>query len=133
MAIKVVKPPCKLYYMQCPLCYAEFEYELEDIEGNTVQCPCCNTHNPVLVYGKPVYVKLEDTEKGVVEKHEESPSEKIINSWRETRLKEISEENERLRKQIENTKKTAKIKEPKRLSNKQCSRLVKKYNPKRRK
>ena len=67
-----------------------------------------------------------------MEKHEESPSEKIINVWRETRLKEVYEENERLRKQIENTKKTAKIKEPKKLSDKQCNRLIKKYRSKRR-
>ena len=64
--------------------------------------------------------------------HEESPSVKIINAWRETRLKEISEENERLRKQIDDGKKTAKIKEPKKLSKKQCDRLVKKYRPKNR-
>lgn len=67
-----------------------------------------------------------------MEKHEKSPSEKIINAWRETRLKEISEENERLQKQIDNTKKTAKIKEPKKLSKKQCDRLIKKYSPKNR-
>ena len=64
--------------------------------------------------------------------HEESPSEKIINVWRETRLKEICEENERLQKQIDNTKKTAKIKEPKKLSKRKCDRLIKKYSPKRR-
>ena len=68
-----------------------------------------------------------------MEKHEESPSEKIINAWRETRLKEISEEKERLQNQIYNNKKTAKIKEPKRLSKKQCDRLVKKYRTKKRK
>lgn len=68
-----------------------------------------------------------------MEKHEESPSEKIINAWRETRLKEISEEKERLQKQIDNTKKRAKIKEPKKLSKKQYARLVKKYRPKKRK
>ena len=65
--------------------------------------------------------------------HEEIPSEKIINAWQEERLKYISEEKERLQKQIENTKKTAKIKEPKKLSKKQCDRLVKKYRPKKRK
>lgn len=64
--------------------------------------------------------------------HEESPSEKIINAWKEERLKEICEENERLQKQIDNTKKTAKIKEPKRLSKRKCDRLIKKYSPKRR-
>jgi hypothetical protein len=62
MAIKVVKPPCKLYYMQCLWCYAELEYELQDIEGSTVKCPCCNNHNPVLGHGRPVYRKMEDTE-----------------------------------------------------------------------
>ncbi len=68
-----------------------------------------------------------------MEKHEESPSEKIINDWRETRLKEIPEEKERLQKQIDNGKKRAKIKDPKRLSKKQCDRLIKKYSPKKRK
>ena len=67
-----------------------------------------------------------------MEKHEEILSEKIINAWRETRLKEITEEKERLQKQIDNNKKTAKIKVPKRSSKKQCDRLVKKYSPKKR-
>ena len=67
-----------------------------------------------------------------MEKHEESPSEKIINAWREERLQYFTAENERLQKQIDNNKKTAKIKEPKRLSKKQCDRLVKKYSPKKR-
>ena len=65
--------------------------------------------------------------------HEESPSEKIINAWREERLQYISEENERLQKQIENGKKRAKIKEPRKLSKRKCDRLIKKYSPKKRK
>lgn len=60
-------------------------------------------------------------------------ADKIVNAWKETRLKEFSEEKERLQKQIDNNKKTAKIKEPKRLSKKQCDRLIKKYRPKKRK
>lgn len=60
-------------------------------------------------------------------------ADKIVNSWKETRLKEISEEKKRLQKQIYNCKKKAKIKEPKMLSKKQCDRLVKKYRPKKRK
>lgn len=55
-----------------------------------------------------------------------------INAWREERLQYFTAENERLQKQIENTKKTAKIKEPKRLSEKQCDRLIKRYSLKRR-
>lgn len=56
-----------------------------------------------------------------------------LTMWQATRLKELCKENEKLQKQINNTKKTAKIKEPKRLSKKQCDRLVKKYCPKKRK
>lgn len=62
MAIKVVKPPCKLYFMQCPWCYAELEYEFEDIDNGTIKCPCCNNYVPTFVHGRPVYKKVEDVE-----------------------------------------------------------------------
>lgn len=66
----------------------------------------------------------------IIENHEEKPSEKIINAWKEQKLKEIYKENEKLTKLIKSSKKKKKIKKPKMLNEKQFNRLYKKYLPK---
>ena len=44
MAIEIIKPGQLKFTQTCSLCGCEFTYELEDVIGEVVVCPCCGNH-----------------------------------------------------------------------------------------
>ena len=61
MAIKIIRKPPKVFCAECPHCFSILEYEINDVDGGYIQCPCCGDFISQRSYGKPVR-ESEDTE-----------------------------------------------------------------------
>ena len=44
MAIKIIKQGKTKFTAYCDRCGCEFTYEMEDVVGEIVRCPCCKNH-----------------------------------------------------------------------------------------
>lgn len=42
--IKIIKGGKKQFVAVCETCAAEFSYEIDDVIGRTVRCPCCGEY-----------------------------------------------------------------------------------------
>ena len=42
--IKIIKGGKKRFVMICMVCDAKFSYEIDDVIGRTVRCPCCGAY-----------------------------------------------------------------------------------------
>ena len=50
MAIEIIKQGQTKFTAHCYKCGCEFTYEMEDVVGDMVMCPCCGNH---IVHGSP--------------------------------------------------------------------------------
>ena len=52
--MKVIRPSCEVFRIECWKCYALLEYNIADIEADYVQCPCCGNWISCRAYARPV-------------------------------------------------------------------------------
>ena len=41
MAIKIIKKGKRVFKIECPQCEALISYDIHDIVGTSIRCPCC--------------------------------------------------------------------------------------------
>ena len=61
MAVKIIRKSCKVFRAECPHCYAYLEYDKEEAENESIQCPCCGNYFSHYTHGEPVR-ESEDAE-----------------------------------------------------------------------
>lgn len=54
--IKIIKDGQKDFIAKCQTCGCEFSYQLIDIVGNSVVCPCCGNHVAHKEFKEPSFV-----------------------------------------------------------------------------
>ena len=55
MAIKIIDGPSKTFRTECSYCHAIFEYNLDDVSYDHIDCPCCSNIINHRCYGTPVW------------------------------------------------------------------------------
>lgn len=59
--MKIIRPSSDVFRAECWCCNAILEYELYEVGGGYIKCPCCGEMISHRNYGKPIE-KSEDME-----------------------------------------------------------------------